>query len=212
MFGWLNNKWAYTAGDTAVIQVMSLDLRAAAAVRASLSFTFSVNGKEGNSRYVTDVAANIGADPNAWTVSFVPLRAGNFAALVGEKRFVAAEWPLTFTVAAAGVHPSASRASWTFPGRRVVAGSRAFVSIAPRDAFGNGIARGPDMPGYFRVSVSYLNGSAVELWDFHYIGWTEDGRIGVEFRSNVAGDLLVHVYGDDRELRDSPLMLTVNPG
>jgi len=212
MFGWLNNKWAYTAGDTAVIQVMSLDLRAAAAVRASLSFTFSVNGKEGNSRYVTDVAANIGADPNTWTVSFVPLRAGNFAALVGEKRFVAAEWPLTFTVAAAGVHPSASRASWTFPGRRVVAGSRAFVSISPRDAFGNGIARGPDMPGYFRVSGSYLNGSAVELRDFHYNGWTEDGRIGVEFRSNVAGDLLVHVYGDDRELRDSPLMLTVNPG
>ncbi|XP_066379640.1 protein GAMETE EXPRESSED 2-like isoform X2 [Miscanthus floridulus] len=211
MFGWLNNKWAYTAGDTAVIQVMSLDLRAAAAVRASLSFTFSVNGKEGNSRYVTDVAANIGADPNAWTISFVPLRAGNFAALVGEKRFVAAEWPLTFTVAAAGVHPSASRTSWTFPGRRVVAGSRAFISIAPRDAFGNGIARGPDMPVYFRVSGSYLNGSAVELWDFHYNGWTEDGRIGVEFRSNVAGDLLVHVYGDDRELRDSPLMLTVNP-
>ena len=68
------------------------------------------------------------------------------------------------------------------------------------------------MPDYFRVSGSYLNGSAVELWDFHYNGWTEDGRIGVEFRSSVAGDLLVHVYGDGRELRDSPLLLTVNPG
>lgn len=212
MFGWLNNNWAFTAGDTAVIQVMSLDLRAAAAVRASLSFTFSVNGKDGNNTYVTDVAANIGADPNAWTISFVPLRAGSFAALVGEKRFVPAEWPLTFTVAAAGLHPSASRASWTFPGRRVVAGSMAFVSVAPRDAFGNAIARGPDMPGYFRVSGSDRNESAVKLWDFHYNGWTEDGRIGVEFRSNVAGDLLVHVYGDDRELRDSPLMLTVSPG
>ncbi|KAG0543770.1 hypothetical protein BDA96_02G217700 [Sorghum bicolor] len=110
------------------------------------------------------------------------------------------------------MHPSASRASWTFPGRRVVAGSRAFLSIFPRDAFSNAIARGPDMPDYFRVSGSYLNGSAVELWDFHYNGWTEDGRIGVEFRSSVAGDLLVHVYGDGRELRDSPLLLTVNPG
>ena len=88
------------------------------------------------------------------------------------------------------MHPSASRASWTFDGG----------------------ARGDDMPDYFRVTGPYVNGSAVEFLDFHYNGWIADGRIGLEFVPTVAGDFLVHVYGDNRELRDSPLKLTVNPG
>jgi hypothetical protein len=86
------------------------------------------------------------------------------------------------------------------------------VSASPRDAFGNGIARGDDMPDYFRVTGSFVNGSAVEFLHFHYNGWIAEGRIGLEFVPTVAGDFLVHVYGDNRELRDSPLKLTVNPG
>ena len=132
---------------------------------------------------------------------------------MAEERFSIGESMLEFKVAAAGVHPSASRAAWTFEDARVVAGSsRAFVSVFPRDAFGNGIARGDDMPDYFRVSGSYANGSAVELLYFHYNGWIQEGRIGLEFMSNVAGVFLVHVYGDNRELRDSPLTLKVNAG
>ncbi|WVZ65019.1 hypothetical protein U9M48_014452 [Paspalum notatum var. saurae] len=213
MFGWLEDKSAFRAGDTAAIKVMTLDLQASASARASLSFSLVVNGKKGNSSFVSDVAANLGDDPNAWTITFVPLRAGSFVALVGEDRYSAAagESYLPFTVAPADLHPSASRAAWTFRGR-CVAGSRAFVSVAPRDAFGNAVARGADLPDYFRVSGSHANGSAVEFSDFHYNGWAPDGRIGVEFVPTVAGDLFVHVYGDNRELRDSPLMLTVKPG
>ncbi|PAN12526.1 hypothetical protein PAHAL_2G270300 [Panicum hallii] len=211
LFDWLDGKWTFTAGDTAVITIRALDLSDDPTLRASLSFWMSVKGKKGNSTYITDVVARRD-DPNSWRITFVPLRAGDFFALVAEERFSIGESMLEFKVAAAGVHPSASRAAWTFDDARVVAGSRAFVSVFPRDAFGNGIARGDDMPDYFRVSGSYANGSAVELLYFHYNGWIQEGRIGLEFVSNVAGVFLVHVYGDNRELRDSPLTLTVNPG
>lgn len=70
------------------------------------------------------------------------------------------------------------------------------------------------MPGeeFFRVSGSYGNGSIVEFMDFKYNGWTEDGCLSLEFVPTVAGDFLVQVYGDNRTLRDSPLLLTVKPG
>ncbi|CAN6182351.1 unnamed protein product [Urochloa humidicola] len=218
LFDWLDGKSAFTAGETATITIMPLDFPNPSdpSRRASLNFWVSVRGKKGNSTYITDVSSHIGEDPSTWRLTFVPLRAGgDFVALVAEERLSVGESSLYFTVAAAAaVHPSASRAAWTFDGGdRVVAGSRALVSVFPRDAFGNGIARGGDMPDYFRVSGSYAaSGAAVELLDFHYNGWVMDGRIGLEFVPTVAGDLLVHVYGDNRELRDSPLMLTVKPG
>ncbi|CAN6217719.1 unnamed protein product [Urochloa humidicola] len=220
LFDWLDGKSAFTAGDTATITIMPLDFPNPGdpSRRASLNFWVSVRGKKGNSTYITDVTSHIGEDPSTWRLTFVPLRAGaDYVALVAEERLSVGESSLYFTVAAAAaVHPSASRAAWTFDGDggdRVVAGSRALVSVFPRDAFGNGIARGEDMPDYFRVSGSYAaNGAAVELLDFHYNGWVMDGRIGLEFVPTVAGEFLVHVYGDNRELRDSPLMLTVKPG
>ncbi|CAL5074239.1 unnamed protein product [Urochloa decumbens] len=219
LFDWLDGKSSFVAGDTATITIMPLDFPNPGdpARRASLNFWVSVRGKKGNSTYITDVASHIGADTSAWRITFVPLRAGaDFVALVAEERLSVAESSLYFTVAAAAaVHPSASRAAWGFAdgGESVVAGSRALLAVFPRDAFGNGIARGGDMPDYFRVAGFYAaNGSAVELLDFHYNGWVMDGRIGLEFVTNVAGELLVHVYGDNRELRDSPLFLTVKPG
>nr|CAB3453428.1 unnamed protein product [Digitaria exilis] len=214
LFGWQDYRSTFKAGDTAAITVRPLDFPDAASRRSSLSFWVSVNGKRGNSSYVTDVAAHLGNDPNFWSITFVPLRAGDFVLLVAEERYSVAESYLEFGVLpATTVHPSASRASWMFDdGACVVAGSRAFVSVSPRDAFSNGIARGDDMPDYFKVLGTYINGSGtVELLNFHYNGWVADGRIGLEFVPNVAGDLLVHVYGDNRELRDSPLMLTVKP-
>ncbi|CAL5081535.1 unnamed protein product [Urochloa decumbens] len=219
LFDWLDGKSSFVAGDTATITIMPLDFPNPGdpSRRASLNFWVSVRGKKGNSTYITDVTSHIGADTSAWRITFVPLRAGaDFVALVAEERLSVAESSLYFTVsAAAAVHPSASRAAWAFAdgGESVVAGSRAVLAVFPRDAFGNGIARGGDMPEYFRVAGFYAaNGSAVELLDFHYNGWVMDGRIGLEFVTYVAGDLLVHVYGDNRELRDSPLFLTVKPG
>jgi hypothetical protein len=215
-FGWLDDRSTFRAGDTATITIMAFDLPDAnvSAVRRRGSFTVTVRGKAGNSTYITDVAAHLEGHPASWNITFVPLRAGDFVLLVEEERFAVGVSTLGYTVAARDAHPSASLASWMYFGGYVVAGSKAFVSVVPRDAFGNGVPRGTDMPGggYFRVSGSYLNGTAVEFLDFQYNGWTGDGRLSLEFVPTVAGDFLVQVYGDNRTLRDSPLLLTVKPG
>lgn len=213
-FSWLDYRSSFVAGDTAVIKITPLDLPPGDEARRSLSFTATVNGRRGNSTYIADVTAHHAGEPAAWNITFVPLRAGDFVVLVGEERFGVAESTLEFAVAAAGVHPSASLASWTYSGA-CVAGSKASVSVALRDAFGNGVARGADMPGgngNLKVSVSRSNGAIVEFKDFRYNGWAEDGRISLEFVPVVAGAFLVRVQSDDNTLRGSPLLLTVNPG
>jgi hypothetical protein len=215
-FSWLNDRSTFRAGDTAVIMIRAFDLPDAnvSAVRRTGSFTITVRGKSGNSTYITDVAAHLEGDPASWNLTFVAIRAGDFVLLVEEERFAIGVSTLQYTVAARDVHPSASLASWMYFSGYVVAGSKAFVSVIPRDAFGNNVPRGADMPGdgYFRVSGSYLNGTAVEFLDSQYNGWTGDGRLSLEFVPTVAGDFLVQVSGDNRTLRDSPLLLTVKPG
>uniref|UniRef100_A0A0E0M1E3 GEX2 N-terminal Ig-like domain-containing protein n=1 Tax=Oryza punctata TaxID=4537 RepID=A0A0E0M1E3_ORYPU len=213
-FSWLDYRSAFVAGETAVIKIMPFDLPPGDETRRSLSFTATVNGRRGNSTYITDVAAHHSGEPATWNITFVPLRAGDFVVLVGEERFGVPESTLQFTVAAGDVHPSASLASWTYSGA-CVAGSKAFVSVVLRDAFGNDVARGTEMPGgngHLKVSVSHSNGAIVEFKDFQYNGWAEDGRISLEFVPIVAGAFLVRVNGDDKTLRGSPLLLTVNPG
>ncbi|KAF0911389.1 hypothetical protein E2562_008272 [Oryza meyeriana var. granulata] len=124
--------------------------------RRSLTFTATVNGRKGNNTYITDVEAHLGGESDTWSITFVPLRAGEFVVLVSEECFGVGESFLQFTVTAGDVHPSASLISWT---RAHVAGSKAFVSVVPRDALGNGITRGTDMPagsGYFRVTREML--------------------------------------------------------
>ncbi|KAM0880711.1 hypothetical protein ACQ4PT_033404 [Festuca glaucescens] len=218
-FGWLDDRSAFRAGDTAVIVIMAFDLPDAnvSAVRRSGSFTVTVRGKTGNSTYIADVRARLEGAPPSWNITFVPLRAGEFVAVLEEERFAVGVSTLQYAVAARDVHPSASLASWMYFSGYVVAGSKAFVSVIPRDAFGNDVPRGADdVPGngYFRVSGSYVNGTAVEFLDFQYNGWTGDGRLSLEFVPTLAGDFLVQVYGDNinRTLRDSPLLLTVKPG
>jgi hypothetical protein len=217
-FGWLNGRQTFRAGDTAGIIIMSFDLPDAnvSAVRRSGSFTLTVRGKTGNSTYAADVRPHLEGAPPSWTITFVPLRAGDFVAVLEEERFAIGISTLYYTVAARDLHPSASLASWMYFTGYVVAGSKAFVSVVPRDAFGNAVPREAEgMPpgdGYFRVSGSYLNGTAVEFLDFQYNGWTADGRLSLEFVPTLAGDFLIQVFGDNRPLRDSPLLLTVKPG
>ncbi|PNT64619.1 hypothetical protein BRADI_4g30665v3 [Brachypodium distachyon] len=215
-FSWLGYKSSFRAGDTAVIMIRALDLSDADLVRRTASFSATVNNKAGNSTYITDVAAHLEGDPASWNLTFVPIRAGDFVVSVAEERLSIGVSTLQYSVAAAGVHPSASLVSWMYYSG-CVAGSKAFLSVIPRDAFGNNVTRGTDMPGaageYFRVEGSYGNGTAGEFLDFHYNGWTEDGSLSLEFVPTVAGDFLVRVYGgDNRALRGSPLLLTVKPG
>ncbi|CAM0951444.1 unnamed protein product [Alopecurus aequalis] len=216
-FSWLDDRSAFRAGDTAVVMIRAFDLPDAnvSSFRRSAFFSVTVRGKSGNSTYISDVAVRLEGDPASWNITFVPLRAGDFVVVLEEERFAIGVSTLQYTVAARDVHPSASLASWMYFSGYVVAGSKAFVSVIPRDAFGNNVARGgADMSGdgYFRVSASYMNGTAVELLDFQYNGWTGDGRLSLEFVPTLAGDFLVQVSGDNRTLRDSPLLLTVKSG
>ncbi|KAE8807088.1 protein GAMETE EXPRESSED 2 [Hordeum vulgare] len=179
------------------------------------AFKVTLLGKAGNSTYLADVAAHLEGDLPSWNITLVPLRAGDFVALFEEERFAIGVSTLNFAVAARDVHPSASLASWVYFSGHVVAGSKAFVSVVPRDAFGNAVPPGTAMPGgdgYFTVSWSYVNGTPVEFSGFQYNGWTEDGSISLEFAPTLAGDFLVHVHGDSKKLRGSPLLLTVKPG
>jgi hypothetical protein len=213
VFRWLDNKATFQAGDTATIEIVALEL--GASQPSSFYISVSVNGKKGNSTLVTDVTVHLDGDPSSWNITFVSLKAGDFVAVVAEERFGIGEWSLQFTVTAAGVYPSASLVSWMFDDQHVVVGSKVYVSVVPVDAFGNAIARGTNVPvdGYFSVSGSDVNGSTVEFLDFHYNGWTDQGCLSFDFGPlTLAGDFLVHIFGNNTELRDSPLLLTVKPG
>ncbi|KAK3133375.1 hypothetical protein QOZ80_6AG0535730 [Eleusine coracana subsp. coracana] len=217
-YRWLGDKSTFHAGDTATITIHALDPLPDTFRPSSLYFSLTVNGKKGNSTLVTDVAAHLAGDPaSSWNITFVPLKAGDFVAVVAEERFGAGESSsssLQFTVAAAGLHPAASPVSWMFVEDSHEAGAKAYVAVVPRDAFGNAIPPGTDVPidGYFGVSGSYVNGSSVEFLDFHFNGWTDNGCLSFDFGHTLAGEFLVHVLGNNTELRDSPLLLTVKPG
>ncbi|KAF7065648.1 hypothetical protein CFC21_071734 [Triticum aestivum] len=219
MFGWLDGRGSFRAGDTATVMITSFDIPDAnvSEVRRKAAFKVTLHGgKAGNSSVLTDVAVHLEGDLPSWNITLVPLRAGNFIALFEEERFFLGVDTLNFAVAARDVNPSASLASWThLGGGRVAAGSKALVSVFPRDAFGNGLPRGADMPfgnWYFAVSWSYVNGTPVEFSGLEYNGWTEDGCMSIEFVPTLAGDFLVHVHADNTKLRGSPLPLTVKPG
>ncbi|XP_037441475.1 protein GAMETE EXPRESSED 2-like isoform X3 [Triticum dicoccoides] len=219
MFGWLDGRGSFRAGDTATVMITSFDIPDAnvSEVRRKAAFKVTLHGgKAGNSSVLTDVAVHLEGDLPSWNITLVPLRAGNFIALFEEERFFLGVDTLNFAVAARDVNPSASLASWThLGGGRVAAGSKALVSVFPRDAFGNGLPRGADMPfgnWYFAVSWSYVNGAPVEFSGLEYNGWTEDGCMSIEFVPTLAGDFLVHVHADNTKLRGSPLPLTVKPG
>ncbi|XP_037434559.1 protein GAMETE EXPRESSED 2-like [Triticum dicoccoides] len=221
MFRWVDDNGSFRAGDTATVMITSFYIPDAnvSEVRRKAAFKVTLHGhgdKAGNTSYLTDVAVHLEGDLPSWNITLVPLRAGDFVALFEEERFFLGVDTLNFAVAARDVSPSASLASWThLGGRRVAAGSRAFVSVFPRDALGNGLPRGADMPfgnWYFAVSWSYVNGTPVQFSGLEYNGWTEDACMSIEFVPTLAGDFLVHVHADNTKLRGSPLPLTVKPG
>ena len=109
-------------------------------------------------------------------------------------------------------YPSACQVSWLNLVNEFVAGTKAYLSVIPKDAFGNNISSidGPKAD-YFMVSASYENGTAAVVLDFRYNGWSEVGYIGLEFVPITSGRLLLHVYGDNQTC-GSPLPFLVKPG
>ncbi|PKU64493.1 Protein GAMETE EXPRESSED 2 [Dendrobium catenatum] len=211
---WLDDKTTYQAGDTSTIKIKLLNNSLNGNISTNkMQFSVSVSGKKGNSSYISAVFPYFEGDPMFWNISFTPIQVGNFSVVVVEDFSGVIDSSLHFSVTAGLMYPSACLPSWMDSSEESVAGTRTYLLIYPKDAFGNNISS-VDMPtsDRFTLSASYLNGSAAEIFNFVSSSWNELGYFFIEFIPTIAGRLMLHVYGDNQTLNGSPLPFTVISG
>ncbi|KAJ6808757.1 protein GAMETE EXPRESSED 2-like [Iris pallida] len=214
---WLDDKTTYQAGDIATIKVKLFDGSFSNEnfnlSRYSTNFSLSVNGKKGNSSYISGVLPYFERDPTFWNVSFTPIRVGEFSMVVKEEHSGISDSSLHFTVTSGHIYPSACETSWMDLVDEFAAGSTVKLLVLLKDAFGNNISSvdGPSKD-YFMVFSSFENGSAPNMLDFRNNGWNEVGCVVIEFVPITCGNLLLHVYGANQTLNGSPLPFLVKPG
>lgn len=101
-FNWIDDKSAFQAGDVAKIQVKILQSpfsgKMVDLTWHSMAFSVSVNGKKGNSSFISGVCSNTEGDPTGWNITFVPIMAGDFGLLIEEIHFGIVDSSLNFTV------------------------------------------------------------------------------------------------------------------
>ncbi|KAJ4761187.1 Protein GAMETE EXPRESSED 2 [Rhynchospora pubera] len=216
-FSWLDDKSVFQAGDVAAIKVnllqSSFSDKMTDSSHHSMNFSVSVNGKKGDSSFISGVCSNADGDPASWNITFIPIMAGEFGLLIEEVHFGIFDSSLSFHVTPGQIYPSGCIASWVGDST-ALAGTKASILILPTDGFGNKLATGTlELTNqYFDLSISYENGSSVVLEDLIYQGWNEEGCIRLDFMLTVSGSFLVHVLGDKMKLRNSPLPLVIKPG
>ncbi|CAA6672225.1 unnamed protein product [Spirodela intermedia] len=173
--------------------------------RYGANFSLSVNGKKGDSSYVSSVVSCTEGDPNHWNITFIPIRAGDFVAVVTEENS---------GLQIRALYPPASVASWMNLEDEFVAGEKARILILPKDTFGNNISSITEegSSSTFKLSSSKEDGSAAHLLNFTYTGWDGLGRLGIEFVPITAGSLSLHVVSGNQSLTGSPLSFRVRPG
>ncbi|KAJ0984925.1 hypothetical protein J5N97_003281 [Dioscorea zingiberensis] len=232
---WLDDKRDYQAGNIAIIKIRPLDHSlhnvSFNPSRYAFKFSLTVNGRKGNSSYISGVMVYTDGDPTNWNISFIPLQVGEFNVAINEDHSGVTDSSLHFSVSPVllaftlhcsnkhlvyegNLYPSTCVAHLRNFGNEFVAGTKAHVLILPKDAFGNNISLRADPPSkdYFMVSAHYKNGSVSHLQDIQYNGRNELGYIVVEFTPTTAGRLLLFVYGGNQTLRDLPLPFVVKPG
>lgn len=99
--GWPDDKTTYQAGDLATIKIKLLNN----SLNGNLStdkmhFSVSVNGKKGNSSYISAVFPHTDGDPIFWNISFTPIQVGNFSVVVIEDFSGVTDSSLHFSVIA----------------------------------------------------------------------------------------------------------------
>ncbi|GLU08406.1 hypothetical protein SLE2022_253210 [Rubroshorea leprosula] len=219
-FGWLDDKNTFQAGDIATIRIKVLgnfDSKGNASLeKTAFKPTVTVNGKIGNSSYISGVVQDTSGDPSAWSwkIVFTPIMVGMFNVIINDDPFKVMDSSLHFTVEPGPVYPSVSVASWMGLVNEFEAGTRAQVLILPKDAFGNNISSTKNEPESYNFSLSalYENGSIASSPNGSYMGWNEFGYIIIEFIAVKAGNFLLHVEGGNQTLNGSPLPFKVNPG
>nr|XP_018686964.1 PREDICTED: protein GAMETE EXPRESSED 2 isoform X1 [Musa acuminata subsp. malaccensis] len=217
-FGWLDDKNAFQAGDTATIKIKILDdscrSRNSSFSIAPMNFSLIINGKKGNSSYISGVLQYLDGDPVFWNISFTPIRVGQFPVVITDENIGILDSSLHFTVTTGHIYPPACMVSWMNFVTEFVAGTKAYLFLLLKDAFGNTISSEIDGPSgdYFMVSASCENGSTADLLDVKSNGWNELGYFGMEFVPKTAGSLSLRVHCNDLTLRGSPLPFIVKPG
>ncbi|KAI0514236.1 hypothetical protein KFK09_010271 [Dendrobium nobile] len=211
---WLDDKTTYQAGDMATIKIKLLNNSLNGNISTyKMHFSVSVSGKKGNSSYISAVFPYFDGDPMFWNISFTPIQVGNFSVVVVEDFSGVIDSSLHFSVTAGLMYPSACLPFWMDSSEESVAGTKTYLLIYPKDAFGNNISS-VDMPmsDHFTLSASYPNGSTAEIFNFFSSSWNELGYFFIEFIPTIAGKLMLHVYGDNQTLNGSPLPFTVISG
>ncbi|XP_062175751.1 protein GAMETE EXPRESSED 2-like isoform X3 [Alnus glutinosa] len=212
-FSWLDDKDTFRAGDVAAIKIKVLE-HADKLDKNAFKPTLTVNEKMGNSSYVSGVLLDFEGDPSDWKINFIVITAGLFNVLIEENDFKVFDSSMHFQVEPGQMYPSVCVASWMNLMNEFDAGTKAAVLILPRDAFGNNISSTTEEPNVhnFTVSAFYANGSIAVVPNITFMGWNEFGYIIIEFITVQAGDLSLHVEGDNETLNGSPLPFKVNPG
>jgi hypothetical protein len=102
VFNWLDENSAFRAGDMATIKVTLLRSPFSSKMvdlnQHSMAFSVSVNGKKGNSSFISGVCSNTEGDPTGWNITFIPIMAGDFGLLIEEIHFGIIDSSLHFSV------------------------------------------------------------------------------------------------------------------
>ncbi|XP_057957884.1 protein GAMETE EXPRESSED 2 [Malania oleifera] len=213
-FSWSDDKDTFQAGDTAAIKVKVLGNFGSNGNKSAFSPTLTVNGKTGNSCFISGVRSDFGDDGNNWRISFVPILSGLFSVIINDDHFRVLDSSLHFTALPGQMYPSASVASWKGLVNEFIAGAKATVLILPKDAFGNNISTNSKEPNssIFEVSAFYGNGSSANMLNVTFLGWNKFGYVSIELKMFTTGTFLLHVVGGNQTLNGSPLPFKVNPG
>ncbi|XP_040999914.1 protein GAMETE EXPRESSED 2 isoform X4 [Juglans microcarpa x Juglans regia] len=212
-FSWLDDKDTFRAGDIANIKIKVLE-HADRLDRNAFKPILTVNGKMGNSSYVSGVLLDFAGNPSDWRISFTVITVGLFNVFIEENNFHVFDSSMHFQVEPGQMYPSACVASWMNLMNEFEAGMKATILILLKDAFGNNISSTGEDPSLYNFTVSslYVNGSVASVPNISFMGSNELGYVIIEFIVVQAGDLLLRVEGDNETLRGSPLPFKVNPG
>lgn len=239
-FSWLNEKNAFLAGDIATIMIKVLQNGNSSVDASQFMPVVTVNGKAGNSSYISGVAfVNDGTVDN-WRIIFVPIMTGLFNVIVTEEQFKVLDSSLHFQVTPGKyytlfhrvfrlldpmllttlscqlgpMYPSVSFVSWMGLVHEFDAGAKAALLVLLKDAFGNNITSSNKMLDLYNFTIPTFhgNGSLAVMQNISTVNWNEFGYIVIEFMAAMAGNFSLQVLIRGQNIDGSPLPYRVNPG
>ncbi|CAD5334392.1 unnamed protein product [Arabidopsis thaliana] len=217
-FSWSNDKNKFKSGEISEISIKVLgnfDNHGNASLgQRAFKPTVTVNGKLGNSTYISGVSLDLGEDISNWKIYFTPIMVGIFNIVIDEENFKVLDSSLHFEVEAGLMYPSVSVVSWMGLANVFEAGMNASILILPKDAFGNNISFSGKKMEFQEFSLSLIseNGSFAGVLNSTHIRWIVSGYISIDFVLVTSGKFLLLVEKESQTLNGGPLPLEVNSG